>query len=148
MEINLIPPFILRESELILSDTPKIHCDKPSVEDHSLVDEELGLRIPFTLNGTFLAFKILSLNEQEIVSAEDYQTMFLISDSNFWDPYNESYKLNEDSHLNSSGRIVSPTKGTHHALVGAADVSVAQALAGNNDVDIKSTHKTNPKSVS
>ena len=46
-------PFILREAGLVLNDTPKIHCDDPSVEDHSLFDEETGLRIPFTLNGTF-----------------------------------------------------------------------------------------------
>ena len=39
MEINLIPPFVLREAGLILNDTPKIHCKDPSVEDHSLFDE-------------------------------------------------------------------------------------------------------------
>ena len=56
MYIHLIPPFVLRESGLILNDTPKIHCKDPSVEDHSLFDEETGLRIPFTLNGTFSIF--------------------------------------------------------------------------------------------
>ena len=44
MEINLIPIFILREAGLTLNDVPKIHCDEPSVEDHSLYDEESGLR--------------------------------------------------------------------------------------------------------
>ena len=53
MDINLIPTFTLREAGLVLNDTPKIHCDDPSVEDHSLFDEETGPRIPFTLNGTF-----------------------------------------------------------------------------------------------
>ena len=56
MEINLIPPFILREAGLVLNDTPKIHCDDPSIENNSLFDEETGLRIPFTLNGTFSMF--------------------------------------------------------------------------------------------
>ena len=60
MEINLIPPFILREAGLILNDIPKIHCDEPSVEDHSLYDEESGLRIPFTLNGTISVYKSVS----------------------------------------------------------------------------------------
>ena len=31
MEINLIPPFILREASLVLNYTPKIHCDDPSI---------------------------------------------------------------------------------------------------------------------
>ena len=53
MDINLIPIFILREAGLVLNDTPKIHCDDPSVEYNSLCDEEIVLRIPFTLNGTF-----------------------------------------------------------------------------------------------
>ena len=44
--------------------------------------------------------------------------------------------------------MVPPTKGTHHELVGAADVSAAQALGGNDDVNIKSTDKASPKSVS
>ena len=69
MDINLIPPFVLRESGLILNDTPKIHCKDPSVEDHSLFDEETGMRIPFTFNGTFLTFEPRSLTEDEIENA-------------------------------------------------------------------------------
>ena len=61
MEHNLIPPFILREAGLVLNDTPKIHYNVPSAEDHSLFDEEIGLRIPFTLDGTFSIFKSRSL---------------------------------------------------------------------------------------
>ena len=38
MEHNLIPPFILREAGLVLHDTPKIHCNIPSSEDHYLFD--------------------------------------------------------------------------------------------------------------
>ena len=82
MEINLIPPFILREAGLILNDVPKIHCDEPSVEDHSLYDEESGLCIPSTLNGTFSALASKSLNKKEIESAEEYETVFLTPDSN------------------------------------------------------------------
>merc|ERR1712194_662793 len=102
MEINLIPPFILREAGLILNDVPKIHCDEPSVEDHSLYDEESGLRIPFTLNGTFSAFASRSLNEKEIESAKEYKSVFLAPDSNSWDPYNGLYRMNEDLYLDNS----------------------------------------------
>ena len=38
MDINLIPPLILREAGLVLNDTTKIHYDDPNVEDHSLFD--------------------------------------------------------------------------------------------------------------
>ena len=39
MDHNFVPPFVLRESGLILNDKPKIHCEDPSFEDHSLLDD-------------------------------------------------------------------------------------------------------------
>ena len=74
--------------------------------------------------------------------------VFLTLDSNSWDTSNEAYKLNEDSHLGSSGRTVTPPDCTHHAYFGAVDVSAVQASSGDNDVDIKSTDKASPKLVS
>ena len=74
VDINLIPPFILREAGLVLNDTPKIHCDDPSVEDNSLFDEETGMRIPFTLNGIFSMFASRSLTEDEIKMQGTIQT--------------------------------------------------------------------------
>ena len=87
MEINLIPPIIMREAGLVLNDTPKIHCDDPSIKNHSLFDVETGLRILFTLNGTFLMFASRSLTEDEIENSGDYPTIFLTPDSCMWDPY-------------------------------------------------------------
>ena len=49
-----------------MNDTPKTHCEDLSVEDHSLFDEETGLRILVTLNGTFSMFETSSLTENEI----------------------------------------------------------------------------------
>ena len=103
MEINLIPLFILREAGLIRHDTSKIHSDEPSVENHSLSGEESRLRIPFTLNGTLLVFASRSLNEYVSAHMEDYQTVLLTTGSNSWNPYNESYESNEDSHLIAVG---------------------------------------------
>ena len=52
------------EYNLVLDDTPKIYCNVPSAEDHSLFDEEIGLRIPFTLDGTFSVFKSRSITNE------------------------------------------------------------------------------------
>ena len=94
------------------------------------------------------AFTSRSLNEKEIESAEEYETVFLTPDSNSWDPYDDLYKMNEDSYLDSSGRMITHTVITRHDLVGAADVSAVQASGGNNDVEFKSIDKANSKSVS
>ena len=77
------------------------------------------------------SFASQSLNEKEIKSAEDYQTVFLTPDFTSCDRYDTSYKLNEYSHHDSSGRMITSPVGIHHALVGAADVSAAQASGGN-----------------
>ena len=106
MYIHLILPFVLRESGLILNDTPKMHCKDPSVEDYSLFDEETGLRIPFTLDGTLSIFETHSLAEDEIEDAENYPTILLNPDSNRWNPYDKSYKLNENSYLDNRGNMI------------------------------------------
>ena len=91
MNHNLIPPFIMQEAGLVVNETPKIHCDDPTVEDHSIFDEESGLRTPLTLNGIFSVFPTRALTEQEIEEVGLYKIFFLTPDSNQWDPYNVSY---------------------------------------------------------
>ena len=64
MEHNLLPHFILREAGLVVNDTPKIHIDDPSVEDHSIFHVETRLRIPLRLSVIFSVFKTRSLNKE------------------------------------------------------------------------------------
>ena len=35
-ENNILPPFLMRETGIVVIDVPKIHVDNPQVEDHSL----------------------------------------------------------------------------------------------------------------
>ena len=53
---NLIPPLIFRETELTVSEVPKIHCDEPTVEDHSIYDDVNKIRMPLKLDSIFLYF--------------------------------------------------------------------------------------------
>ena len=46
------------------------------MEDHYLFREETGLRIPFTLNGTFSMFETRSLTDDEVENAENYPTIY------------------------------------------------------------------------
>ena len=54
MKHNLIPPFILMEAGLTVSEVPKIHFYEPTVEYHSIYDDVTKLRIPLKLDGIFL----------------------------------------------------------------------------------------------
>jgi hypothetical protein len=53
---NLVPPFVMREAGIIVRDTPKIHMEEPTEEDHALTLPETGFRIPLSLTGTFSFF--------------------------------------------------------------------------------------------
>ena len=133
MEHNLIAPFILRETGLVLHDITKIHCNVPSSEDHSMFDEDTGLRIPFTLDGTFSVFKLRSLINEEINNVEDLETVLLTPESNKWDPYEKSYKHNEDSFLDHRGRMIPPSNNNKRTLVDDLDCSAVRT-GNNNDM--------------
>ena len=47
MHNNLIPPFIMREGGIIVSERPKIHSDDPSNDDHCIRFRGHDLSIPF-----------------------------------------------------------------------------------------------------
>ena len=128
---NLIPPFILREAGLVLNDTPKIHCNVPSAEDHSLFDKETGPRITFALDGKFSVFKSRSLTDEEIKNVEDFETVFLKPDSNKWDPYDKSYKHNEDSFMDHRGRMTPPPN--HNKRTQIDDFNFSAVRAGNDN---------------
>ena len=41
---------------MVVKDTSKIHCTIPTVEDHSISFEDIGLRIQLQLKGIFSIF--------------------------------------------------------------------------------------------
>ena len=51
MDMNLIPPFILREAGVEIYDIPKIHVKELTVDDHSIYFNAADLRIPLSLYG-------------------------------------------------------------------------------------------------
>ena len=60
--------------------------------------------------------------------------MFLPPDSNKWDPYDKSYKHNEDSFLYNLGRIIPPSNYNKRTLVDDLDYS---SIRAGNDNDME-----------
>ena len=56
MKHNLIPPLVMREAGLVVTDTAMIHVKYTSHEDHSIYDENTGLRIRLQLSRVFSYF--------------------------------------------------------------------------------------------
>ena len=65
--------------------------------------------------------------------------MFLTPDSNVWNPYDESYKKNEDSNLDSRGRMVFPSTPTQHCIIEDSEVSAIKQVTDGNDVAMNAT---------
>ena len=53
---NLIASFIMRKAGIIVDKKPKIQCNEPSIDNHSLYIPDLDLTIPLKLNEIFSYF--------------------------------------------------------------------------------------------
>ena len=56
MSHNLLPPSLIREASLFLDETPKFQSTDLSKDNHTIYDQEIGMRIHLQLNGTFSYF--------------------------------------------------------------------------------------------
>ncbi len=64
MDINLIPPFIMRAGGVIVNDVPKIHCSDPTTSDHSISFQNHDLRIPSWCRLLFRASRKVRITRQ------------------------------------------------------------------------------------
>ena len=112
-----MPPFILQEAGLVVNNTTLIHVNESTLETHSIIYRESSLRIPLQLGGIFSYFPTRALNEDEMEDPGQYKAVFLSPDAESWEPYEESYAINEDSYLYSRGGMVYPMPTKTHELM-------------------------------
>ncbi len=90
-EVNLIPPFIMRETGLVVSDVPRIHTKINDLTDklHCIVakvDSSYNiLKIPLELDGIFLFFNARKLSDNEVENFEYIQILCMSPDGPDWD---------------------------------------------------------------
>ena len=99
---NLVPPFIMREAGVEVNETPKIHCEDPRIEDHSISFPDSSLRIPLQLVGIFSCFQTRKPSEDELFQ---FKKLFLTPDASDWNPHCTSFASNERSMLDFRGEI-------------------------------------------
>jgi len=116
---NLVPPFVMREAGLEVNERPKIHCNRAQVteKDHSIYCPQTSLRIPLQLDGIFSYFPTRGLTRDEMEHPEEMPHVLLSPDTQYWDPYNESYAENEASFTDPRGEMVYPTPRSNHVLI-------------------------------
>ena len=95
MTHNLIPPFILRETNIIVNDVSKIHIPEPDETTHSICFPDSGFFIALSLRGIFFYFLTCKPTREELVSTE-YVLVMTPKNQN-WDPNYDVYARNEEN---------------------------------------------------
>ena len=101
MNHNLLPPFIMREAGILVRDTPKIHMEEPSEEDHAITFPETGFRIPLSLSGTFSFFPTTKPSVDDLIDPEE---VYILTPTT-WNPHLDVYARNEESMLDWEGNL-------------------------------------------
>ena len=113
MDLNLIPPFIMRAGGVQVNEVPKIHCDDPTSNDHCISFKDIDLRIPLQLFGTFSYFHTRKPMTQEL---HDKDKVFITPDASDWNPHCESFERNERAMLNYEGEMNDPIRRTNEPM--------------------------------
>ena len=113
MEVNLIPPFIMRAGGVIINDVPKSQCDNPTVSHHCISFKQCELKIPLQLNGIFSFFHHRVPTPSEL---EGCDKVFITPDSDSWNPHCESFARNEQSMMDFDGNIAASHRQTRYVM--------------------------------
>ena len=113
MEHNLLPPFIMRAGGLAVNDKPKSQCEHLAIEDHSISFHNSNLRIPLQLLGIFSFFHHRVPTPDEL---EGCDKLFIIPDSEIWNPHCDSFARNEESMIDFEGNISEPHRQTSYVM--------------------------------
>jgi hypothetical protein len=100
------PPFLIREASLFLDETPKFQSTDLSLDNHTIYDEEKGMRIHLQLNGTFSHFPTRPLTLEEQENWDGFPVVYLTPDGDRWDPQATHYGDAESFMLDNSGQLV------------------------------------------
>jgi hypothetical protein len=101
MTYNLVPPFLMRETGIIVRDTPKIHMEIPTEEDHAISFPDTGFRIPISLTGTFSFFPTTKPSASDLIDPEEVYILTLAT----CNPHLNVYARNEESMLDWDGNL-------------------------------------------
>ena len=126
MDHNLLPPFLVREASLFLDETPKFQSTDLTRNNHTIFDEETGMRIHLQLNGTFSYFPTRLLTLDERLNWDNYPVVYLTPDSDRWGPQATHYADAEAAMIDNCGEFVDRER-VKTTLFEAADISETYA---------------------
>ena len=94
MEVNLIPPIMMRLAGITINECPKFLAENPSDEHHSAYFPDADIRIPFLLEGiiSYIPTRIPTLEELKI---NEGRYLLMTPNQPEWDPHTNIYSEQE-----------------------------------------------------
>jgi len=105
MDVNLIPPFMMRLAGLKVDECPKFLAEKPSQDSHSIFSPESNFRIPLHLDGIISFFPSRRPSKKEL---DELDIIELTPNVDVWDPHATIYGEQEYSMINYRGEVKVP----------------------------------------
>ena len=113
---SLIPPFQMRENDIVVNDCPKTQCVSPTADDHCLLvsrPDADTYRIPLSLRGTISCIPVRKPTRAEFLnnSLERFELTYETPDWDHWDPVrgeNEESLLRSKEYTSSQGGPLFP----------------------------------------
>ena len=90
MEVNLIPPIMMRLAGIIVDECPKCLSQNPSIETHSAYFAEYDIRAPFLLEGTISYIPTWRPTKDEL-RVHEGQYLSITPNSSEWSPRSSIY---------------------------------------------------------
>ena len=125
MEVNLIPPFMMRLAGLQVNECPKFLSINPSIEDHSIYVPDYHIRIPLHLEGTISYLPTRAPTAKELAENEGEYLMLTLNMLT-WDPHTEDFKIQELDMVDYNGYLKTNERPKDHLID-----SMLQLVANN-----------------
>ena len=93
----------MREAGIDVRDVPKIHVDKPQVENPSLYFPDEKVRIMLSLDGIFSYFPT---SKPSVKDLEECENVLSLTPSGPWDPNTKVYAQNEQNMTDHEGDMI------------------------------------------
>jgi len=106
MEVNLIPPMMMRLAGIKVNECPKFLSDQPSINDHCAYFPDHDIRIPFLLEGIVSYIPTRKPSNKELKDAEG-EYLLLTPNTQDWDPHTTVYRDQEYLMTDYNGHVKS-----------------------------------------
>ena len=138
---SLIPPFQMRDNDIVVNDCPKSQCKRPTANDHSLIiprsDEDEPYRIPLSLRGTISCIPVRRPTQDEFrdETLERFELTYATPEWEHWDPMRaqvEESLLRSGEYTDSTGDLLFPADPDNNADPGILTVTMEDRFSDWN----------------